>query len=90
MSIDEKLLLWKGKLSFKQYIPSKRLRYGIRYLRGNGTLATGTARSNHIKCHLPESFAKYKPPKGEYRFCGDGNLLVVGYHDKKEIYIMST
>ena len=30
ISIDESLLLWKGRLSFKQYIPLKRARFGIK------------------------------------------------------------
>lgn len=30
ISIDEELLLWKGKLSFRQYIPLKRARFGIK------------------------------------------------------------
>ena len=30
VSIDESLMLWKGRLSWKQYIPSKRARYGIK------------------------------------------------------------
>lgn len=30
ISIDESLMLWKGRLIFKQYIPSKRARYGIK------------------------------------------------------------
>ena len=29
ISIDEELLLWKGNLSFKQYIPMKGARFGI-------------------------------------------------------------
>ena len=28
--IDESLLLWKGRLHFKQYIPMKRCRFGIK------------------------------------------------------------
>jgi len=28
--LDESLMLWKGRLSFKQYIPSKRSRFGIK------------------------------------------------------------
>ena len=28
--VDEELLLWKGRLSFKQYIPMKRSRFGIK------------------------------------------------------------
>jgi len=30
LAIDESLLLWKGRLSFKQYIKSKRHRFGIK------------------------------------------------------------
>ena len=30
ISIDEELLLWKGRLTFKQYIPNKRARFGIK------------------------------------------------------------
>lgn len=28
--IDESLFAWKGRLGFRQYVPSKRLRYGIK------------------------------------------------------------
>ncbi|CAF1419084.1 unnamed protein product [Adineta steineri] len=30
LCIDESLILWKGRLAFKQYIPSKRRRFGIK------------------------------------------------------------
>ena len=30
LCIDESLMLWKGRLAFKQYIPSKRHRFGIK------------------------------------------------------------
>lgn len=30
ISVDESLLAWKGRLGFRQYIPSKRARYGIK------------------------------------------------------------
>ena len=30
VAIDEELLLWKGRLGFKQYIPNKRSRFGIK------------------------------------------------------------
>ena len=33
ISIDEELLLWKGRLAFKQYIPLKRARFGIKMFR---------------------------------------------------------
>ncbi|CAF1585828.1 unnamed protein product [Adineta ricciae] len=32
LCIDESLILWKGRLGFKQYIPSKRRRFGIKVL----------------------------------------------------------
>ena len=31
VSIDEELMLWKGRLQFKQYNPNKRSRFGIKY-----------------------------------------------------------
>ena len=31
LSIDEELLLWKGRLGFKQYISNKRSRFGIKF-----------------------------------------------------------
>ena len=33
ISIDEELLLWKGRLIFKQYIPNKKARFGIKMFR---------------------------------------------------------
>ncbi|XP_065662864.1 piggyBac transposable element-derived protein 4-like [Hydra vulgaris] len=30
IAVDESLLLWKGRLSWKQYIPSKRARFGLK------------------------------------------------------------
>ena len=30
ISIDEELVAWKGRLSFRQFIPSKRARFGIK------------------------------------------------------------
>ena len=31
ISIDKELMLWKGRLRFKQYIPNKRCQFGIKY-----------------------------------------------------------
>ncbi|KAI2661017.1 PiggyBac transposable element-derived protein 4 [Labeo rohita] len=37
LCIDESLLLWKGRLRFRQYIPSKRKRFGIKlFMLGDG------------------------------------------------------
>ena len=32
IAVDESLLLWKGKLLFKQYVPTKRARFGFKIL----------------------------------------------------------
>lgn len=32
MCIDESMMPWRGRLSFRQYIPSKRHKYGIKFL----------------------------------------------------------
>nr|XP_046219966.1 piggyBac transposable element-derived protein 4-like [Oncorhynchus gorbuscha] len=32
LCIDESLILWKGRLAFRQYIPSKRHRFGVKFL----------------------------------------------------------
>lgn len=32
LCIDESMMLWKGRLQFKQYIPTKRHRYGVKFL----------------------------------------------------------
>ncbi|XP_038823658.1 piggyBac transposable element-derived protein 4-like, partial [Salvelinus namaycush] len=31
LCIDESLMLWKGRLAFRQYIPSKRHRFGVKF-----------------------------------------------------------
>ncbi|XP_045548722.1 piggyBac transposable element-derived protein 4-like, partial [Salmo salar] len=31
LSIDESCMLWKGRLAFRQYIPSKRHRFGVKF-----------------------------------------------------------
>jgi len=31
LSLDEALLLWRGRLSFRQYIPNKEAKYGIKF-----------------------------------------------------------
>ena len=39
---------------------------------------------------LPKSFANEKLKKREFSFRGNGNMLALRYHDKKEIYMLST
>jgi len=151
LCIDESLLLWKGKLSFKQYIPSKRNRFGIKlfllcdcetkyvldfivyigsateitntpelgisgsivqtlmkdylqkgrvlyvdnwytsiplftYLYENNTGACGTIRKN--RKGLPNLSSKI--PKGERIYLHNNFLLAMKYHDKREVFMLSS
>ena len=58
------------------------------YLRENGTVACGTARKNRIK--LPCDFTSVPLDKGHHSFRRNGNLLAIHFHDKKEIFFLST
>ena len=60
----------------------------FRYLEDNGTAACGTASENHFS--LPDTFKKPPLPKGDYQFRRNNNLLALRYHDKKEIFMLST
>ena len=60
----------------------------ISYLEENGTAACGTARANRID--LPDSFKKAALPKGKFRFRRSDNQLAIRYHNKKEVYFLST
>ena len=157
ISIDEELIKCKGKLSFKQYIPQKRARFGVklftlckdtgycwnsfvyigrntqltdeehkmvrsigksglvviqlikdlfgtgrklfvdnfysienlfRLLEKNNIAACGTLCKGRVK--LPKSFTRKKLAKGESDFRRNGNLIVVRFHDKKVIQLIST
>lgn len=154
ISVDESLLLYKGRLGWVQYIPVKRSRFGIKmymlceskteYLysfiiyTGKGTIISqkykdmpmtsqvvllladslldmgycittdnyytspqladfltskktdtyGTLRSN--RKDLPQEFAKTKTKKGESLAFQRKKLMVMKWHDKKEICLLST
>jgi len=73
VAIDEYLTLWKGRLSFRIYIPTKRERYGIKlsmlcesetgYLR-NFIVYTGasTLYPPPVTINLTQNFEDYKSP----------------------------
>ena len=152
LCIDESLLLYKGRLSFKQYIPSKRNRFGIKsfvlcdkesgfvqdfiiydgslsnitntdanlgksgnivvqlfkpylekghtlfvdnwytspalfiFLHKNGTNACGTVKKR--RKGMPRMDKKLK--KGEASFWSSECLLAMKWHDKREVYMLST
>jgi hypothetical protein len=158
ISLDESLLLFKGRLMFKQYIPLKRSRYGIKqyivaentgyvyrmkvytgkdehsdlvsndhadetaemtktdklvicmmsgllqkgyklfvdnfytstklfaFLDNKQANACGTIRKNR----LPPIIRNAPVKKGEYQAWRSGNLLCIKYHDRKEVFLLST
>ena len=154
--IDEELMLWKGRLEFKQYIPNKRCRFGIKYsslcvtsgylwnsyiylgkvndspddaafteelgksgaivpklmselynkgyhvymdnwytslklfqhMECNGTAAYGTARKDRIM--PPRTLRNESLKRGENAFRRSGNVMMLRYRDKKEVYFHST
>ena len=150
-------MLWKGRLQFKQYIPNKHSRFGIKYfslcestgymwnsfvylgkpknisheesqlikelgisgtvvsklmselynkgyhlymdnwytseklfkhLEPNGTPACGTARKNRLS--VPLSLNQQKLQKGAFSYRRNGNMLMMKYQDKKEVYFLSS
>ena len=150
LCVDESLMLWKGRLSFKQYIPTKRRRFGVKlfmlcdcntkfvlnlvvytgaeteidnhldvglsgsvvlsliksHLEKNHTLflnnwfsspllferllvqktkACGTVRKNRSGMPSFETLAK-----GQQAFQITGELLVLKWMDKREVYMLTT
>ena len=73
------------KLLVDNWYKSEKL---FKYLEENGSAACDTARANWLQ--LPKSFKNEPLQKGQYRFLRDENMLVVCFHDKKEIYFLAT
>ena len=59
----------------------------FKHLSENGTVACGTAIGNRLK--VPQSLKEEPLEKGDYAFRRNGNMLMVRYKDKKEIYFLS-
>ena len=60
----------------------------FRNLEENSIATCGRARTNWLQ--LPKSFKKEPLQKGQHKFSMDGNTLMMCFHDKKEIYLLST
>ncbi|KAJ8333480.1 hypothetical protein SKAU_G00414880 [Synaphobranchus kaupii] len=93
LCVDESLMLWKGRLGFRQYIPSKRHRFGIKFfvlcdvhLLHQGTGACGTVRLN--RRGMP-TFPK-KMKRGEVTFRENGTQLAVKWQDKRDVNLLTT
>lgn len=157
VSIDEQLLLHKGNLHFKQYIPNKRARFGIKFfsicdqngylyntevyvgknndkdrqltneekamgksgqvilrlmtglldkghhlyvdnwytsvplfkhLSEKQTPCCGTIRKNRGK--FPSTFTNMKLPRGQTLHLVKENILAIRYHDKRDVFFLTT
>ena len=85
ISIDELLLLWKGCLSWKQYIPNKQSRFGLKsfvlceaktvYV-WKSVLYTG----KELTDHLDETYNGYHYQATKVVLRLVNNLLGKGYH----------
>ena len=61
----------------------------FRYLYENQTCAVGIPQKNHLQ--IPNSRKEVKKlSHGEFSFRRNGNILLLRYQDKKEIYMLST
>ncbi|KAJ1115068.1 hypothetical protein NDU88_003296 [Pleurodeles waltl] len=78
--VDESLVLFKGRLVFMQYIPSKRARVD--------TFACGTIRSN--RKGYPRELVCKKIEKGQCSALRNDELLALKFVDKRDVYILST
>ena len=102
ISVDEYLSLWKGRLKFKVYIPSKRERYGVKifmlcesstgYL-SNFIVYTGADTSYPPpNISLPKPFDEYKNPSKIVLSLLDGfyhqgySLAVDNYYSSPELF----
>ena len=59
----------------------------FKHLQANGTPACGTARKNRLS--VPLSVNKQKLQKGVFSYRRNGNMLMMKYQDKKEVYFLS-
>ena len=59
----------------------------FKHLSENGTVACGNAIGNRLM--VPQSLKEEPLEKGDYAFRRNGNVLMVRYKDKKEIYLLS-
>ena len=155
ISVDEELMKWRERLAFKQYIPAKRARFGVKtfflcdtngylwnfqvycgkntatypealvrkvgksgavvveltrdllnqgriiyvdnwytsvllaeFLREKDTMICGTLRKN--RKYIPDGIKNAKPQQGQYEFRRCGSTLVLKFHDKREVLMIST
>ncbi|CAB3228083.1 unnamed protein product [Arctia plantaginis] len=100
LSLDESLLLWKGRLSWKQCIRSKAARYGIKsfelceaetgYLKSRCTDVLGTL--NRRRNGIPPAVKDVMPnvPRGTTVYRHSGDITLVSWKDVKVVTVIST
>ncbi|XP_069800973.1 piggyBac transposable element-derived protein 4-like [Dendropsophus ebraccatus] len=81
ISIDESLVSFKGRVQFRQYLPSKRAST-------RATVACGTVRKNQRG--LPRSPVAEVLRRGVFKAHCSDNLVLVKYKDKRDVLILTT
>ena len=95
ISIDEELLLWKGRLLFKQYIPSKRSRFEVKLFslcEDSGYLWNSFVylkKINYLYENQTCATGTTRKHRMQFSFRRNKNLLVLPFQDKKEMYMLS-
>ena len=89
-------MLWKGRLLFKQYIPSKRSRSGVKLFslcEDSGYLWSSFVYLKNINyLYENQTCATGTARKHQMRFSfrRNENMLALRFQDKKEMYMLST
>eukprot|EP00795_Rhopilema_esculentum_P014922 gene14922-6061_t len=93
LSIDEGMIACKGRIGFKQYMPQKPIKYGMKLMEDllfdKQTYACGTIR--RTRKGLPK-FDEKKMGKGDIivHQKGESNLMLTTWKDKREVNVLST
>ncbi|KAK3796571.1 hypothetical protein RRG08_057822 [Elysia crispata] len=90
LSIDEGMIGFKGRVYFRQYLPSKPERYGIKFLIYFSKALTAVPPPGPIVKAGPWALPKSKQKKGESIMLQDGNLVATQWTDKRQVNIVST
>ncbi|KAF0725559.1 piggyBac transposable element-derived protein 4-like [Aphis craccivora] len=99
LSLDESMLLWIGRLLFRQYIKNKKNKYGIKFFElldlsnifyKKKTHTTGTLRSNRKKNPKSITTKTLKLKFGQHVFAKKGPIYVSRWRDKREVLSITT
>ncbi|XP_064601226.1 piggyBac transposable element-derived protein 4-like [Liolophura sinensis] len=95
LSIDESMVLWRGRLVFRQYIKNRRHKYD-NYYNSVGLVKRLTNRSTYICGTLrfdrkenPKEVASNKLKKGEHAWKRSESVVVCKWKDKRDVLTIS-